>query len=202
MGSLCGGKRRWEVLQITRLSVSPSFTTWNLENLPPSLLIFVSFYRDLPLHPPIHPNPSLHQVRPPAPVRIHPSDEQRAKVTDLVIDNFDVTIGGKELVQNTTLKIVIGRKYGLHGRNGTGKTCLLATLAKKDHPKIPKSLHIVTVEQDIDHLASEELGPIDFVLEVDVERTKLMTKIAELEKGIEEGSRREWGGFLPPNNPR
>jgi len=49
---------------------------------------------------------------------------------------------------------VIGRKYGLHGRNGTGKTCLLATLARKDHPKIPKHLHIVTVEQELDHLAT------------------------------------------------
>ena len=126
--------------------------------------------------------------RPPPPVRIHArADDSRAKITDVIIDNFNVTIGGKELIQDTTLKIVIGRKYGLHGRNGTGKTCLLATLAKKEHPKIPKSLHIVTVEQELDHLASDTLGPLDFVLAVDQERTDLGKKIEALEKTIEEG---------------
>ncbi|CAD7961403.1 unnamed protein product [Amoebophrya sp. A25] len=121
------------------------------------------------------------KLKPPAPVRIHRGEEQIGKVTDLVIDKFGVTIGGKELIEDTTLKVVIGRKYGLHGRNGTGKTCLLATLAKKDHPKIPKHIHIVTVEQELDHLATDE-SPLHHVLAVDVERTELEKKIAVLEQ--------------------
>lgn len=65
----------------------------------------------------------------------------------------------------------------MHGRNGTGKTCLLATLAKKDHPKIPKHLHVVTVEQELDHLATEDKSPLDHVLDVDTERTELRQKM-------------------------
>jgi len=46
------------------------------------------------------------KLKPPAPVKIHRGGEQLNKVTDLVIDRFGVTIGGKELVQDTTLKVV------------------------------------------------------------------------------------------------
>ena len=102
------------------------------------------------------------------------------KVTDLIIEKFGVTIGGKELIQDTTLKVVIGKKYGLHGRNGTGKTCLLWTLARKDHPKIPKHAHIVTVEQEHEHLATDD-SPLFHVLAVDTERCELEAKIKDLQ---------------------
>ncbi|CAD7961305.1 unnamed protein product [Amoebophrya sp. A120] len=121
------------------------------------------------------------KLKPPAPQRLHRTGNAIGKVTDLIIDKFGVTIGGKELIEDTTLKVVIGRKYGLHGRNGTGKTCLLATLAKKDHPKIPKHVHIVTVEQEIDHLATSD-SALWHVLAVDTERCDLEAKIRKLEE--------------------
>lgn len=46
------------------------------------------------------------KLKPPSPVKIHRGSETLNKVTDLVIDRFGVTIGGKELVQDTQLKIV------------------------------------------------------------------------------------------------
>jgi len=112
------------------------------------------------------------KLKPPAPVRIHRGENDLSKITDLIIDKFTVNIGGRDLIQDSPVKIVIGRKYGLHGRNGIGKTCFLATLAKKDHPKISKDAHIVTVEQEIDHLAGD-FTALEAVLMVDEERHRL-----------------------------
>lgn len=39
-------------------------------------------------------------------------------------------IGGKTLLDTTNLKLAYGRKYGLVGRNGIGKTCLMNSLAR------------------------------------------------------------------------
>ena len=44
---------------------------------------------------------------------------------DIKIDGFSVSARGKELLTNTDLTIVHGRRYGLVGPNGMGKTTLL-----------------------------------------------------------------------------
>lgn len=120
------------------------------------------------------------KLKPPPPEKLHRGDSDMQKVIDLIIDKFTVNVGGRDLIQDSAVKIVIGRKYGLHGRNGIGKTCFLATLAKKDHPKIVKDLHIVTVEQEIDHLAGD-FNALQSVLMVDSERTRLETEKTRLE---------------------
>ena len=48
------------------------------------------------------------------------------------------------------------------------RCCLLATLARKDHPKIPKHMHIVTVEQEHEHMMDQH-SSIWWVLQVDTE---------------------------------
>lgn len=49
---------------------------------------------------------------------------------DLVIDNISVIYGGKTLLDSTQLKLSEGRRYGLIGRNGIGKTCFMNALAQ------------------------------------------------------------------------
>ena len=44
------------------------------------------------------------------------------------INNFDITISGKQLFKNSTLQLSPGKKYGLLGPNGSGKTTLLLNL--------------------------------------------------------------------------
>ena len=46
-------------------------------------------------------------------------------------------IGGKPLLEETNVKLTYGRKYGLIGRNGIGKTCLMNALARGDFEKTP-----------------------------------------------------------------
>eukprot|EP00983_Pelagomonas_calceolata_P011653 375270-Pelagomonas_calceolata.AAC.12 len=40
---------------------------------------------------------------------------------DLCLDKFDVSNGGKNLIQEGNLMLAFGRRYGLIGRNGTGE---------------------------------------------------------------------------------
>ena len=44
---------------------------------------------------------------------------------DINVENVTVGVPGKQLVVDASLKLVYGRKYGLIGRNGIGKSTLL-----------------------------------------------------------------------------
>jgi ATPase subunit of ABC transporter with duplicated ATPase domains len=46
-------------------------------------------------------------------------------------------IGGKTLLDQAQLKLVQGRKYGLVGRNGIGKTTLINAITRKEIEKFP-----------------------------------------------------------------
>ena len=51
--------------------------------------------------------------------------EARGKTMDISVDDVTVGVPGKQLVIGASLKLVYGRKYGLIGRNGIGKSTLL-----------------------------------------------------------------------------
>ena len=60
------------------------------------------------------------------------------KSLDVVLDNIHVIVGGRALLENTKVKLAYGRKYGLIGRNGIGKTCFMNALARGDFEKTPR----------------------------------------------------------------
>lgn len=66
-----------------------------------------------------------------------------------------------------------GRRYGLIGRNGVGKTTLLKHIAAKAFPGIPKNLQILHIEQEI---AGTDVSALDTVLKTDFERESLVTE--------------------------
>ena len=51
--------------------------------------------------------------------------EAIGKSMDINVENVTVGVPGKQLVVDASLKLVYGRKYGLIGRNGRGKSTLL-----------------------------------------------------------------------------
>jgi ATPase subunit of ABC transporter with duplicated ATPase domains len=63
----------------------------------------------------------------------------------LILDALSLVIAGKTLLDNTSVKLAYGKKYGLVGRNGIGKTCLMNALARNEFPKMPKHLQILLV---------------------------------------------------------
>ena len=71
---------------------------------------------------------------------------------DIKIDGFSMGVNGSELIQDCTIELTIGRRYGLLGQNGCGKTNFLQCLA---HREVPIPDHM-----DLYHLC-EEAAPTD-----------------------------------------
>ena len=105
-----------------------------------------------------------------------------SKVTDIIVDSFSVAVAGRPLLEDSPLRIVIGRRYAIIGRNGIGKTVFLSALARGEITGINPDIHVACVEQDIDHLTRDKTrGVMDVVLDVDVERRQLMAEVAKLQ---------------------
>lgn len=76
----------------------------------------------------------------------------QAKSKDIKVDGVDVSIGGKRILTDTTLTMAFGRRYGLVGQNGIGKSTLLRALSRRELA-IPTHISILHVEQEV-HLLS------------------------------------------------
>lgn len=68
---------------------------------------------------------------------------------DLHLENFSISNGGKDLISDATVTLAYGRRYGIIGRNGTGKTTLLRAMAAHDIKGIPDNCQILHVEQEV-----------------------------------------------------
>lgn len=51
---------------------------------------------------------------------------------DIKIDGFSLSLNGVELIQDCSIELTIGRRYGLIGSNGSGKTNFLQCLAGRE----------------------------------------------------------------------
>ena len=74
--------------------------------------------------------------------------EAASKSKDIKVDSIDVAIGGKRILTDTNLTLAYGRRYGLVGQNGIGKSTLLRALSKREVP-IPTHITILHVEQEV-----------------------------------------------------
>lgn len=104
-------------------------------------------------------------------------DEADANVKDITVDDFSVYARGKELLKNTSLKIAHGKRYGLIGPNGTGKSTLLKLLEKRKVP-VPKNIDVLLVEQEI---VGDDKTAIEAVVSTNKELIKLREKVALIE---------------------
>lgn len=103
------------------------------------------------------------------------------KTQDIRIENFDVAYGDRILLQGADLTLAFGRRYGLIGRNGLGKTTLLRMISSKQL-RIPSHIQVLHVEQEV---AGNNTSALESVLECDQERSVLLSKEAELQAAIE-----------------
>jgi ATP-binding cassette subfamily F protein 2 len=93
---------------------------------------------------------------------------------DIKMANFSITFFGSELLQDTMLELNCGRRYGLIGLNGCGKSSLLAVLGNREVP-IPDHIDIFHLTREI---PASSKSALQCVMEVDEERIKL-EKLAE-----------------------
>lgn len=104
------------------------------------------------------------------------------KITDLHIENFDVAFGSKVLLENAELHVAAGRRYGLVGRNGVGKTTLLKMISS-GNLYIPSHFRVLHVEQEV---VGDDTLAIDSVLEADTVRHGLLEEEKSLHKKIDQ----------------
>lgn len=95
---------------------------------------------------------------------------------DIKMSNFAITFFGSELLQDTTLELNCGRRYGLIGFNGCGKSSLLAVLGNREVP-IPEHIDIFHLTREI---PASTKSALQCVMEVDEERMKLEKLADEL----------------------
>jgi len=70
-----------------------------------------------------------------------------AKSRDIKITSFSVAYYGRSLVQETDLELNYGRRYGLIGSNGSGKSTILGAIAAREVP-IPDFIDIFLLREE------------------------------------------------------
>ncbi|XP_051117422.1 ABC transporter F family member 4 [Andrographis paniculata] len=100
-----------------------------------------------------------------------------ANVKDITVDNFSVAARGKELLKNASVKISHGKRYGLVGPNGKGKSTLLKLLAWRKIP-VPKNIDVLLVEQEV---VGDDKTALEAVVAANEELIKLRQEAASLQ---------------------
>lgn len=91
-----------------------------------------------------------------------------------MVTGVTLIIGGKALLENATIKLVRGKKYGLIGRNGIGKTMMINSISRGEIEKFPTDIHMLQVEQEV---VGDDETVLSHILACDVERTDLLEEL-------------------------
>lgn len=123
---------------------------------------------------------------------------------DIILGDVTVMQPGttSPLLDHAQLRIVTGRRYGLIGRNGIGKTTLLRKMATYELPGFPRTMKVFHVAQHVD---TTHARVIDYVMAADLERERLLQQerilrpLAEGNKPVAPaGSTETSGSGAPP----
>ncbi|GLJ41053.1 hypothetical protein SUGI_0849910 [Cryptomeria japonica] len=107
----------------------------------------------------------------------HGTGDEGSAARDIHMENFNISVGGRDLIKDGSVTLSYGRHYGLIGRNGTGKTTLLRHMAMHAIDGIPKYCQILHVEQEV---VGDNITALNCVLNSDIERTQLLEEESRL----------------------
>ncbi len=103
---------------------------------------------------------------------------------DIKIENFSISARGNDLFSNANLHISNGRRYGLVGPNGMGKTTLLKHIANRQLA-IPPNIDVLLCEQEVQ---ADEKTALEILLISDKKRLSLIEEQKRLESQLETSS--------------
>jgi ATP-binding cassette, subfamily F, member 1 len=96
--------------------------------------------------------------------------------TDIIVHNMTIRAKGKILLEHADVQIAAGRRYGLVGPNGKGKSTLLRMIARRQIP-VPENLDVLLVEQEV---VGTDASALESVVAADMELMELRAEEAEL----------------------
>ena len=108
---------------------------------------------------------------------------QLETAVDIKIEKFSIAAKGKDLFRDASLMIAAGRRYGLVGPNGHGKTTLLRHIGSRSL-QIPPNIDALICEQEV---VADERSALETVLSSDEKRTSLLDECKDLEAQQENG---------------
>lgn len=94
---------------------------------------------------------------------------------DVKITSCSLVFHGKVLIQDATLEINFGRRYGLLGENGCGKSTLLKAIAKREYP-FPEHVDIYLLNEGA---PPSEYGALEWVIKEAEKEVKRLDDLAE-----------------------
>ena len=100
---------------------------------------------------------------------------------DIKVENFTIAARGNDLFYNANLLISHGRRYGLVGPNGMGKTTLLKHIAER-RLAIPPNIDVLLCEQEVQ---ADEKSALEILLLSDKKRLDLLEEQKRLEAQLE-----------------
>ncbi|XXG72140.1 hypothetical protein AAC387_Pa07g1301 [Persea americana] len=106
-----------------------------------------------------------------------------ANVKDITVESFSVSARGNELLKNTSVKISHGKRYGLVGPNGKGKSTLLKLLAWRKIP-VPKNIDVLLVEQEV---VGDDKTALEAVVSANEELIRLREEVASINNKGDDG---------------
>jgi ABC-type molybdenum transport system ATPase subunit/photorepair protein PhrA len=95
---------------------------------------------------------------------------------DIKIEQFNLSFHGRVLIENATIELNYGQRYGLLGANGSGKTTFLSTLAAREVP-IPDHIDVYLLKEEAE---PSDMNALDYILME--AKKKVDTLEAEIEK--------------------
>lgn len=72
----------------------------------------------------------------------------KGKNKDIKIENFDISFAGRRILTDANLTLAFGRRYGVVGKNGIGKSTLLRAMSRREIA-VPQHISILYVEQEV-----------------------------------------------------
>lgn len=94
---------------------------------------------------------------------------------DVKIGSASLVFHGRVLINDTTLELTYGRRYGLLGENGCGKSTLLKAIAEREYP-IPEHVDIYLLNEGA---PPSELGALEWVVTEAQNELKRLEDMAE-----------------------
>ncbi|KAL7468177.1 hypothetical protein ACHAXS_008399, partial [Conticribra weissflogii] len=114
---------------------------------------------------------------------VNENDPQWQNSLDINVPSFNISAAGKVLFKDAELNIAHGRRYGLVGPNGKGKSTLLKMIASRDLI-LPPRVDFLYVEQEVQ---ADNTPAVDAVLKADKVRWNLLEEEKSLTEAIDNG---------------